>query len=611
MTLTTTRRMHTMPFGCQPIPDGGWEFALWAPAISETIQLVLTRSDEPSMRIPLQSCEAGWQRVQVPYAQVGDHYQFQLPNGQLVADPASRYQPQSVHGSSMVIDPRDFLWHDVNWKGRLWSEAVIYELHVGTFSKTGDFNGVIPHLATLVDLGVTAIELMPIADCPGQWNWGYDGVLLYAPAARYGTPHDLKSLIQAAHQLGLMVFLDVVYNHFGPEGNYLHQYAPHFFDPQRHTPWGGAIAFANQQQVRAFFIHNALYWLEEYHVDGLRLDAVEQISDPSMIDILDELADQVQSHLGHERHIHLMLENDLNSASRLQRQVDSQPRTFTAQWNDDFHHAIHVLLTGETVGPYQDFGQQPQRLLARALAEGYAYQGEPSLFRGGRCRGEASASLPPTAWIQFLQNHDQIGNRPHGERLYTIISDAAWETALAVLLLAPAPPLLFMGQEWGAEQPFLFFCDFEPELTRAITHARQHELATMWQVAHDQQTFPAMPTTVMACQLDWSERLCRRGQDYWLYHQQLLALRRAHIWPRLPAITHGGCYHLSGEGGLEVLWTVQQEGILGLRVNLSDQSCSLITSQAHRHRQLIYTRNHHDWDVMEPWSLCVWFDPFA
>ncbi len=318
----------------------------------------------------------------------GSCYRFRIDGGLRVSDPASRYNPADVHGPSQVIDPCEFDWEDEGWRGRPWSEAVIYELHVGTFTLAGTFAGVKDRLDYLVDLGVTAIELMPVADFPGARNWGYDGVLPFAPESSYGHPEELKDLVQTAHQKGLMVFLDVVYNHFGPEGNYLHIYTPQFFSKRHSTPWGAAINFdgPGSRVVRDFFIHNALYWLTEYHFDGLRLDAVHAILDGSDPDILLELAEAVHRGPGKERHLHLVLENDQNAAHYFDR-------GYRAQWNDDIHHALHVLLTGETDGYYQDYADRPVGYIGRCLTEGFAYQGEPSSYRGGVPRGELSRDL--------------------------------------------------------------------------------------------------------------------------------------------------------------------------------------------------------------------------
>jgi malto-oligosyltrehalose trehalohydrolase len=319
------------------------------------------------------------------------------------------------------VDPGAFDWQDEGWPGRPWEEAVVYELHVGTFSPEGTFAGVERRLDYLASLGVTAIELMPVGDFPGRWSWGYDGVLPFAPDASYGRPEDLKRLVQAAHARGLMVLLDVVYNHFGPEGNYLHVFARDaFFTERHHTPWGAAINFdgPGAALVRRFFVDNALYWIEEYHFDGLRLDAVHAICDDSATHVLEEIAANVRAGPGRERQVHLVLENDANQSRFLARDANAG-RAVTAQWNDDLHHALHAILTGEADGYYADYAAAPQAHLGRCLAEGFAYQGDASPYRRGKARGERSAHLPPGAFVGFLQNHDQVGNRAFtsGQRL--------------------------------------------------------------------------------------------------------------------------------------------------------------------------------------------------
>jgi maltooligosyltrehalose trehalohydrolase len=421
----------------------------------------------------------GWFELSVPRADTSTRYAYRIDGDALVPDPASRANPDDVHAASAIVDPLAFDWPDAAWRGRPWHEAVIYELHVGCFTPHGRFDNAIERLDALAALGVSAIELMPVADFAGRRGWGYDGVLPFAPDASYGTPADLKRLVAAAHARGLMVLLDVVYNHFGPEGNYLHRYARAFFNDSVHTPWGAAIDFdgARSRTVRDFFIHNALYWVEEFRFDGLRLDAVHAMHDRSPLFITDEIAQALHAGPGRERHVHLVLENDLNDAARLAPRADAAPRHVSAQWNDDVHHALHVIATGEHDGYYADFAAEPQRLLGRALAEGFGFQGDVSHWRGGKPRGTPSAHLPPLAFVNSLQTHDQVGNRALGERIGVLAErrgrTPALRALIACVLLAPAVPMLFMGEEYAADTPFLYFCDFEGALAQAVTEGRR------------------------------------------------------------------------------------------------------------------------------------------
>jgi maltooligosyltrehalose trehalohydrolase len=391
------KRRHSMPFGAAYDGDGRVRFRLWAPA-AQRVDLCIADVTR-SLRIPLQPDIRGWFELITDAAKPGTQYYFRIDDEQEVPDPASRFQPQDVHGPSEVIAPDAFEWKDHGWHGRPWEEAVIYELHVGAFTPFGTFSAVGERLDYLADLGITALELMPVADFAGQRNWGYDGVFLFAPDSTYGRPEDLKDLVQRAHERGMMILLDVVYNHFGPSGIRLNSYAPQFFTERHRTPWGEAINFEGLESrpVRDFFIHNALYWLNEYHFDGLRLDAVHAIIDDSTPHILTELADVVRNSIAPDRHVHLILENDRNQARYLQRTERCQPQTYTAQWNDDIHHAMHVLTTGERDGYYLDYAERPVDQLGRCFVAGFAYQGEPSNFRKGEPRGEPATGLPLTA----------------------------------------------------------------------------------------------------------------------------------------------------------------------------------------------------------------------
>jgi malto-oligosyltrehalose trehalohydrolase len=524
----STKRRHAMPFGAQLLDQGGVRFRLWAPN-ARTVDLLL---EDGRGALTLDALGDGWFELVTDRAGHGSRYRYRIDETHLVPDPASRYNPEDVDGPSQVWDPDHFDWRDTEWRGRPWEDAVIYELHVGAFSTEGTFEGVKHRLDYLQQLGVTAIELMPVADFPGRRNWGYDGVLPFAPDSTYGTPDDLKSLVRAAHSRGIMVLLDVVYNHFGPQGNYLGLYAKPFFTERHRTPWGAAINFDDRDSrtVRDFFVHNALYWLQEFNLDGLRFDAVHAIADESEPDILDEIAARVRETIGPGRHVHLILENDKNIAHYLQR----DPLRYTAQWNDDVHHALHVLLTNERDSYYADYADQPLRHLGRCLAEGFAYQGEHSGFRD-KTRGEPSASLPATAFVNFLQNHDQIGNRAFGERLNAIVPGTALRAATTILLLAPQPPLLFMGEEFAAATPFLFFCDYTGDLAQAVRDGRRQEFerfpAFRDPALRERIPDPNDVTTFTRSRIDWN---WETPQSQWFdYVNALLDLRRREIVPRL------------------------------------------------------------------------------
>jgi malto-oligosyltrehalose trehalohydrolase len=569
-----------MPFGAQLTADGV-RFRIWAPAARR--MEVMLQADGVERALAMEALPGGWFEVLSREARAGSLYRFRIDGELQVADPASRFNPQDAQGPSAVVDPCAFAWPDGAWRGRPWHEAVIYELHVGAFSAAGSFAGVEQQLDYLAELGITVIELMPIADFPGARGWGYDAVLPYAPDAAYGTPQKLKSLIAAAHGRGIAVMLDVVYNHFGPEGNYLHRYAPGFFTDRRTTPWGDAINFdgPGSNTVREFFIHNALYWLEEYHFDGLRFDAVHAIIDEGEVHIFKELAARLRAGPGSARSIYLVLENHANEAHRLGAAGGSD--THDAQWNDDVHHCLHVILTGESDGYYADFAERPHALLCRALAQGFAYQGEISPYQG-TARGEPSAHLPPTAFVCFLQNHDQIGNRAHGERLAALVaSDAARIAATAVLLLAPAPPLLFMGEEWGALEPFAYFCDMSAELNEKIRQGRRREFARFgrFAAAHELPD-PAAEHTFEAAKLDWA-RLTEPRHAHWLeQYRRLLAIRQRDIVPLVPLVRSGRCSLSEDSGTFAVDWGLADRSILHLLANLTPAAAPMVGRTAGR-----------------------------
>lgn len=548
-----------MPFGAEVHPDGKTRFRLWAPAVKR-VELELLGPATRAL-LPMLALAGGWHELLTGDAPPGTRYRFVPESGPSVPDPASRFNPQDVHGPSEVVDPRAYQWQDEAWAGRPWEEAVIYELHIGSFTPDGTFSAAVAKLPGLAELGVTAVELMPVADFPGKRNWGYDGVLPFAPDASYGMPQELKAFVDAAHALDMMVLLDVVYNHFGPEGNYLNAYAPQFFNPAHQTPWGAAINFDGDDNriVRDFFIHNALYWVEEFHFDGLRLDAIHAIRDDSSKGIIEEISERLLQGPGAGRHVHLVLENDANEAHLLERDSAGVPQHATAQWNDDLHHAAHVLVTGERDGYYADYADAPLARLGRALADGFVYQGEPSPFRGGERRGEPSAHLPLTAFVSFLQTHDQVGNRALGQRIHALSDARREQAALACLLLSPHIPMLFMGEEFAASTPFLFFCDFGPELAKAVTDGRRREFAQFAGFSEasvrDSIPDPGDVRTFENSKLQWEERESGVHRERLDLVRKLLALRREHIVPRLRGATGGARLEILN-GALRVEWTL-------------------------------------------------------
>jgi len=568
------KRAHQMPFGAEVGP-GGVRFRVWAPS-AHKMALEL-EGPGASRIIPMAASEGGWFEITSADAHPGSRYRFVLEDGLRVPDPASRFNPDDVHGASTVVEPAAFDWQDRDWRGRPWEGAVIYELHVGTFTPEGTFAGVEQRLDHLRDLGVTALELMPVADFPGRRNWGYDGVLLFAPDSSYGTPEDLKRLVQSAHRRGLMVFLDVVYNHFGPDGNYLHAYAKPFFTERHHTPWGAAINLdgPDSATVRDFFIHNALYWLKEFNFDGLRFDAVHALIDDSPTPFLSQLSAAIRDYAGGHRLIHLILENDRNEASLL-GQSPGEPGRFDAQWNDDAHHALHVLLTGEADGYYGDYARAPLQQLGRALTEGFAFQSDPSAFRGGCLRGEPSRHLRATAFVCFLQNHDQIGNRAFGDRLVRSARPDALRAAVAILLLAPSIPQLFMGEEWGAPEPFPFFCDFDGELAQKVMAGRRGEFARFErfrdEVVRERIPDPGADATFDSARLDWSVLEQPEHAPWMALYRSLLEIRGREIAPRLRDMS-GGTRYMIDDLLLEADWTLGDASRLHLIANLAAAAC--------------------------------------
>jgi malto-oligosyltrehalose trehalohydrolase len=574
MHAVSTRFRHAMPFGAQ-IEDGGVRFRLYAPS-AERVDLVYGTGDGDSTAT-LERVEGGFHELVAADAGPRTLYAFRI--GDLTfPDPASRYQPDGVHGRSLVVDPLAFAWPDDAWAGLPWNRHVFYEMHVGTFTPEGTYAAAQTKFDHLAALGVTAVELMPVADVPGTRNWGYDGVLPYSPSHNYGSPDELKAFIAAAHARGVAVYLDVVYNHFGPEGNYLHAYAPEFYTERHKTPWGAAIDVeaGNRDAVRAYFIENALYWLLEYRFDGLRFDAVHAIYDGEDRHFLRELATTVNARV--DRPVHLVLENDANEAPLLEA-------GFRAQWDDDSHHAAHVAITGQRDGYYSDYAEGTIGLVGRTITQGFAYQGDPSRFRDGEVRGTPSAHLPLGAFVTFLQNHDQVGNRPFGERIGALAPHDALRAMLAVLLLAPPPPMLFMGEEWNASTPFLFFCDFEPELAALVTEGRRGEFAGFAEFADPEKREripdPVAPETFERSKLNWAEIAEPDHAGWFAYYARLLAIRNAEIAPLTARITgNDASYETMGERGLRAHFRLDDGTTLLLEANLGSEPLSGFASDA-------------------------------
>jgi maltooligosyltrehalose trehalohydrolase len=554
--------MNQRQFGVNVTADGA-TFRLWAPA-AERVDVLLDRPHA------LHRGDDGWFSADIAGVKAGTLYRFRIDDEVDIPDPASSFQPHDIAGPSEVIDHRAYRWRATDWRGRPWQDTVLIETHVGTFTPEGTYRAMIDRLDHLVGTGFTALELMPLADFPARRNWGYDGVLWYAPDSAYGRPDDLKTLIDEAHLRGLMVFLDVVYNHFGPEGNYLSRYAPSFFT-EAQTPWGSAIDY-RVPQVRAFAIENAVYWLREYRFDGLRLDAVHAIPEQGEVSMLYDLSRAVGKLAAETgRQLHLVLENDDNRAGLLDANEDPPRGKYRAQWNDDYHHAWHVLLTGERQGYYGDYAKAPTRDIARALAAGFVYQGEASAHRGGQLRGEPSGALAPTAFVNFLQNHDQIGNRALGDRLQNLAADQAIEAALAITLLAPMIPMLFMGEEWGSTAPFPFFCDFQGDLAEAVRKGRRKEFAGAYAKYGDEVPDPLDNATFRSAVLDWDARDVPKPHQRLALVRKLLSIRHHEIVPRLAGAQFGDA-SAADNGLLSASWRMGDGTRLKLLANLSDRA---------------------------------------
>jgi maltooligosyltrehalose trehalohydrolase len=559
------RRYRTLPFGAELFSDCT-RFRFWAPSQSQVSVII------DGDRKPMNQLDHGWHQYVAAGVRAGARYKYVLEDGTEVPDPASRFQPDDVHGPSEVIDPRAYTWNDASWNGRRWEECVIYELHIGTFTRQGTFRAAIDRIDWLADLGITAIEIMPVADFPGDRNWGYDGVLLFAPESSYGRPEDMKAFVDAAHARGIAVLLDVVYNHFGPDGNYLSAYSP-IFTETHHTPWGAAVNYdaKGSSVVREFVIENALYWIHEFHLDGLRLDAVHAIKDDSKLHVLEEIAMRVRQSID-SRPVHLLLENEENQASYLTRDESGRPGAYSAQWNDDVHHVLHAAATGETSGYYVEYTGKTE-LLGRALAEGFAFQGQLMQYRGAP-RGEPSGQLSPTTFVSFIQNHDQVGNRAFGDRITSFAPAEAVRAIVSVYLLLPQIPMLFMGEEFGASTPFTFFCDFEPELADLVRKGRREEFAKFPEfqdpAKREQIPDPTARATFESSKLGWAESARGQHAEWRKLYGELLSIRHREIVPLLAdAGLRAGAFEVIGPNAVIVNWTVRDGASLRLTANLS------------------------------------------
>lgn len=596
-------RSHKMRFGAE-VRNGGTRFKIWAPKCR---RLKLRIKGRRSV-LDMESMGDGWHRLDVDGVKPGTRYKYVLPDGSEIPDPASRYQPDDVYGFSEVVDSNAFKWTDMDWGGRPWEEAIIYELHVGTFTEEGSFRAAIAKLDHLVALGITAIQIMPIADFYGKFNWGYDGALWFAPDASYGRPEDLKAFIDAAHGKSLMVFLDVVYNHFGPHGNYLPTIAP-IFTKKHKSPWGEAINYdgPGAAVVRELVIESALYWVTEFNFDGLRFDAVHTIADGSPSHILELLAARIRAARPH-RHTHLIVENSENQELWLRRNSGLVPVHYTAQWNDDIHHLLHSAATGENTGYYADFDSLEERCdkLGRALAEGFAYQGEMKPHEGMK-RGEPSVGLPATAFVAYMQDHDQIGNRVTGDRINRLANDDAVKAVTAIYLLSPQIPMLFMGEEWASKKPFPFFSDVPPEFRDTVRKGRQEELKSTPE--HEDPSKPKVedavdPTsakTFASAKLDW-ESLRTAPHVGWLQHYRALVdVRRMEIIPRLSGIEgFSSKYEVIGAKAVVITWRMGDGAVLRLYANLDNDVQTDVPAVIGRR---VYLQGFADEGRLGPWTV--------
>ncbi len=591
---TSVRRGYMLPFGAE-LAHRGVRFRTFAPA-ADFLRL---KVDERTGLLDMQRSGDGWFELTVQDVSAGARYQFVLPDNSALADPASRFQPEDVGGPSEVINPLAYEWQDASWRGRPWEETVLYEMHVGTFTEHGTFQAAIEKLDTLREVGVTAIELMCVADFAGLFNWGYDGVMLFAPDSAYGRPEDLKAFVDAAHARGLMVIFDVVYNHFGPEGNVLPKLFPQVLTDRHCTPWGEALNFDGEfsEQVRSFVLENAMFWLEEYHADGLRLDASHAMVDTSPRHILDEMSERVRAKAVEEkRHIHLILENETNIAERLLRTGKGDQRGFTAQWNHDATHLLAAAFAPACEQNSDDGGETEK--LAKAIAEGFVIAAQES--------GQAEEPcVPPTSFVAFIQTHDLVGNRVFGERLVALVPQDALRAITAIYLLLPQIPMLFMGEEWGASAPFPFFSDYHGALANAIRKGRYDSLSKLNPKPSEEDLRkapdPQSQETFLSARLQWGERAEGVHAEWVQLYTSLLQVRQSSVVPLLAGLTKAcGSYRVLRPGGMEVDWAFERGGTLHLQANLCGQQTGGFSGL--RGRELWTTGWVRDDGTLGPWS---------
>lgn len=531
-------------------------FSVWAPS-AETVDVELngeTHTLTPARR-------AGWWEASLPGAGHGTDYAYVLDGDATLPDPRSPWQPYGPQGPSRLVDHARFGWTDDGWRGAPLAGSVIYELHVGTFTPAGTFDAAIDRLDHLVHLGVDFVEVMPVHDFPGQRGWGYDVTGLYAVHRAYGGPEAFKRFVNACHARGLGVVLDVIYNHVGPGGEFIGSYGPYFTDAHR-TPWGPAINFdgPGSDEVRRYVVDNTLMWVRDFHVDGVRLDAVHAIIDSSAVHILEQLAAEVHDFAAHAgRQVHVIAESDLGDP-RIVASREAWGLGCDAEWNDDFHHALHAALTGERRGYYQDYGAIGD--IAAALQRGYVYVGQFSTFRG-RSHGRMPVGIPGHRMLGYLQNHDQVGNRARGERSAALLPPGLVKTAAALVLTSPFTPMVFMGEEWAAGTPWQFFSDHGPALAGAVRQGRREEFASFgW--APEEVPDPEDPATFHRSKLDWDEPERRPHMDVLRWHRELISLRR-----RLPDLTDGRLDAVETAYNEHARWLTMRRGDTVVAANLA------------------------------------------